>query len=698
MKKLLCMVLAFMMLLPSFSAIAETKEAGAYSDVYATNVYIEGKAESGGQSVTILLKNGESVGYIDEIDTLSDGSYKSKFKFSGDVSDYAVMVRDSATSADITSTLNTAFARHDVYCIDMDLEVDGNDVIHYVSEGDFLDVVTDIDNKYGDNASVKVILAAYNENNKLLATDIQSLAIGFGDLDTTKTISFSGLKLPAGTKKAKVFAWQDTINLMPLAEEEVKSTFDGDLTFANKNANPEDTWVVGLAGASTVHAGQYAAFLYQYYATRYPGKNIVILNKGAAGCTAEDIYNRMHWDIFNENDPLGYGACDEIAIMVGANDSAYWKYVDGKMEDDEYETYYDGTNGRANMIAEVEDCVANYEKIIQWCQENGKGVMLTPMTIYDESDAFDSTLSYGVVYGANHAFGMISDRLKVLAEKYSIPFIDTWGASNEYTTRIREQYPNASLVITGTDGLHHSSNGGYLVGYLIARGQETDEIVASVDIDVAANSSKTDGATVSNLTVSSTGVDYTYLAEALPMYAKADGYVYAEGYGVDITNTMNKEIIKVTGLADGNYTISMDGTDIGTFSADRLAEGVNIATLENNPGQIQAKGLYDNYYKRRKDNENNLRHIFNEELRIRNANHKYNDVDHNDSSYDSYTAQDWIDLCNALVTQGHGTTDAGVYPERKNNQETYVAEVRACIEGLANDSIPAPHTVTIKKQ
>ena len=45
----------------------------------------------------------------------------------------------------------------------------------------------------------------------------------------------------------------------------------------------------------------------------------------------------------------------------------------------------------------------------------------------------------------------------------------------------------------------------------------------------------------------------------------------------------------------------IDGKTVGEFTSQQLAEGVNIATLENNPGQIQAKGLYDNYYEKRRN-------------------------------------------------------------------------------------------------
>ena len=188
MKKLLCLMLCFVMVLSSVSALASTKELGAYSeeDVYATNVYVEGRADLVNQDVTILLINGDNVGYINEIETEKDGKYKCKFKFTGDISGYNVIVRDSENSVDITNTLETAFAQKDVYSVELDLNVSGNDVIKYVDAGDMLNVVADIDNKYGDNTKVSVMLAAYGVDNKLMATDFKTLDIGFGDLDVKK--------------------------------------------------------------------------------------------------------------------------------------------------------------------------------------------------------------------------------------------------------------------------------------------------------------------------------------------------------------------------------------------------------------------------------------------------------------------------------------------------------------------------------
>ncbi len=85
MKKVLSLALCVMMMLSSITTFAATKEVGAYEtgvDIY--NVYVEGKADVGGQSVAILLMDDlGNIGYINELVTAGNGKYETKFKFNG---------------------------------------------------------------------------------------------------------------------------------------------------------------------------------------------------------------------------------------------------------------------------------------------------------------------------------------------------------------------------------------------------------------------------------------------------------------------------------------------------------------------------------------------------------------------------------------------------------------------------------------
>ena len=48
----------------------------------------------------------------------------------------------------------------------------------------------------------------------------------------------------------------------------------------------------------------------------------------------------------------------------------------------------------------------------------------------------------------------------------------------------------------------------------------------------------------------------------------------------DIEQQLNQEPLRVTGLAAGQYTLSIDGEVIGTFSPEELERGINLAEYE----------------------------------------------------------------------------------------------------------------------
>ena len=101
---------------------------------------------------------------------------------------------------------------------------------------------------------------------------------------------------------------------------------------------------------------------------------------------------------------------------------------------------------------------------------------------------------------------------------------------------------------------------------------------------------KAENATVSSVNASASEVTYTYKPNSLPL-ANVAKYKYVKNYGVDIENHMNREIIKVSNLEKGTYTITMNGAEIGSYSAKELAEGVNVAEIANNPNQQVAVTL-----------------------------------------------------------------------------------------------------------
>jgi hypothetical protein len=91
------------------------------------------------------------------------------------------------------------------------------------------------------------------------------------------------------------------------------------------------------------------------------------------------------------------------------------------------------------------------------------------------------------------------------------------------------------------------------------------------------------------------GVAFDYLANSLPFPVDTVSRLWenphkqSEAVGVmPFYSAFNREILKVGGLRSGQYEVRMDGKTIGTWSADSLDEGINLAAVSATPEYQQA--------------------------------------------------------------------------------------------------------------
>ncbi len=110
--------------------------------------------------------------------------------------------------------------------------------------------------------------------------------------------------------------------------------------------------------------------------------------------------------------------------------------------------------------------------------------------------------------------------------------------------------------------------------------------VAHVTIDAVSRKEDTSNARIRDMKMSKNGGSFVYVARALPLpatetYRKVDK-IYP------LTNKFNKEMFVIKRLEPGNYTLTIEGKEVGTFPASELAKGVNVATLDT-PSQRLAQ-------------------------------------------------------------------------------------------------------------
>ena len=106
---------------------------------------------------------------------------------------------------------------------------------------------------------------------------------------------------------------------------------------------------------------------------------------------------------------------------------------------------------------------------------------------------------------------------------------------------------------------------------------------------------KATNCTLSNLRRDGKDFSFDYLAQSLPYPLDT----VPRGWGqqkpqadalksIPFTDEMNREILKVRGLAKGNYKLLIDGIEIRTYSAEELEQGINLATETKTPQYQQA--------------------------------------------------------------------------------------------------------------
>lgn len=438
-----------------------------------------------------------------------------------------------------------------------------------------------IKNIFNTDKPYSVMIAGYDNNGSLVcvkSSDKKQLVDGKNEV-------ILECHMTEDVSEIKAFVWFE--DMIPLSK-------------AEKN----DEFTVAFVGDSITHRGNYTKAIETYYTTRYPDKKINFVNKGINAHSFNSTLSRFDWDILNEPvDGLGEKAemnvrPDAVTVMLGVNDIGHGNYAD-QTEDEK--------------AARVNSVLTNAEVLIKRCiDEKIELTIITPLLVDVKPDNWTDDMNLAE-YGSNEGVGRVANGLLSLADKYkkggefnsdvNVDVINMWQETTALTQRIRSQDKTINVMTDNdVDQVHPDSNGGFVMGYFFAKNAKladgsaaNSSVVASVKIDAASKAlGEIVNAEAELINASADSITYKYRPNALPMPVSKE-YEYAEQtLGLPVTEDLNKELITVTGLSDGNYKIMIDGIELTqTHTADELATGVNIATDKNNPGQISALASYE---------------------------------------------------------------------------------------------------------
>lgn len=324
-------------------------------------------------------------------------------------------------------------------------------------------------------------------------------------------------------------------------------------------------------GNSITDGGHYHSYIWLYYMTRFPDMPIRVFNGGIGGDTAYDMNKRLDGDIFAMKPSV-------LMVTFGMNDSGYFEYNGDKPKEFGEQKY--------------QESIKNYQQMEKRFKDlPDTRIVMVGTSPYDETVQLKENTPFKT---KNETIKRLVEYQKESAAKNNWEFTDL----NAPMTAINQQYQqkDPTFTLCGSDRIHPDNDGHMVMAYLFLKAQGfVGKEVADMEINANKKQAvKSENCTVSNIKKNGKDLSFDYLAEALPYPLDT----IARGWGqkksqaevlkvVPFMEEMNRETLKVTG-PKGNYKLLIDDEEIGTWSGDELAKGINLAAESKTPQYQQA--------------------------------------------------------------------------------------------------------------
>jgi lysophospholipase L1-like esterase len=297
---------------------------------------------------------------------------------------------------------------------------------------------------------------------------------------------------------------------------------------------PDGSRVVFL-GDSITEQRMYTRYVMDYFALRYPDRKITFRNAGWGGGTAIEGLERLERDVLSQQPTL-------VTICFGMNDGAYTSFEQAR-----YDEFMGAMTGLVQTL-------------------KGKGVqvvLLTPGAV-DEEQA-TGEWKYNPTM-ARYAEGVVG-----LAAQEQVPVYNIHTLMFEAQAKAKQDQPGYTMI---PDTVHPSAPGHAVMAYGLLLAMGAARPAASVSINAMTEEAVADRAVVTELVATAEAVTFSRVDRALPTYFDPGAetmYPY-----VPIQETLNKYPFQVSGLTGGKWKLTVEGEEVGTFSAAELAQGIDL--------------------------------------------------------------------------------------------------------------------------
>ncbi|MCE5199519.1 MAG: SGNH/GDSL hydrolase family protein [Armatimonadota bacterium] len=291
-------------------------------------------------------------------------------------------------------------------------------------------------------------------------------------------------------------------------------------------------------GDSITEQQIYSRYIMNYFALRYPDAKITFRNAGWGGDRSPGGLNRLKRDVLSLKPSV-------VSLCFGMNDGGYRDFDQGL-----FDTYMTGMKG---LVSELKAAGV-------------KVVLLTPGCV--DPDRNGSLKNY------NNTLALFGKGVVELAAKERLPVYDINKLMWDIQTQVKAADPSFTMI---PDSVHPNAPGHILMAYGLIKDLGCESSASGLTIDAAKAEVEADRCRVENLKIKTDAITFVRTDDALPIFYEPgiDAILKFAPY----ISTLNEYKLKVTGLKPGNWKLTVQGVEVGKFSADALASGVDLSNM-----------------------------------------------------------------------------------------------------------------------
>lgn len=336
---------------------------------------------------------------------------------------------------------------------------------------------------------------------------------------------------------------------------------------ASQNASPEtkmDAEKIVFWGDSITDSQMYPVYVEAFFRTRYPGSQHIFLERGWGGDQARNL-ERVRRDGMPEKADLVY-------IMLGMNDAGYSEDLRKRLP--EFCSYLRKMTG-----------------LFREANPECRFVFMSPptMEVYEKQE-----MQY-----YPWILRCYSLEMERIARELNMPFIDQNALYSGFAGAVANMFPAETLwrgaapsplqpFMLTRDGIHPNRAGQSVIAVnMFPRVPD----MADIRYDGRTKQLIAAGAEISGMTVSPDGtrIRFTRKLANLP-FALPEDILYMERL-LGLSEKINRDLFRAVNLKPGLWRLSADGMVLRDFSADDLAEGINLSDFSFAPDMMQARKI-----------------------------------------------------------------------------------------------------------